>query len=139
LAVPSYLSRALEIPQNCRAGGVDPRSACGQPALPGGLLQVFVTGLGKATPNGDPAGRGLPSGSVAPGSGNPLYRTVLTPAVAIGGVPAEVQFSGLAPGFAGLYQVNVRVPYGAPAGDEVPIKITMPDGSTDSAMIAIGN
>jgi uncharacterized protein (TIGR03437 family) len=137
LAMPTALARALEIPENCRAGGVDPRSTCGQPALPGDFLQVFVTGLGRATPNGDPAGQVLPSGAAAPGGGNPLYRTVVPPTVTIGGVPAGVQFSGLAPGFAGLYQVNVQVPNSAPAGDDVPIRITLPDGSTDGATIAV--
>ena len=34
----------------------------------------------------------------------------------IGGQPAAVAFSGLAPGFAGLYQVNATVPPGLSAG-----------------------
>jgi uncharacterized protein (TIGR03437 family) len=36
----------------------------------------------------------------------------------LGGVPCEVQFAGLAPGFAGLYQVNFRVPVGAASGSQ---------------------
>jgi uncharacterized protein (TIGR03437 family) len=36
--------------------------------------------------------------------------------VAIGGTPALVSYSGLAPGFAGLYQLNVTVPVDAPSG-----------------------
>lgn len=36
----------------------------------------------------------------------------------IGGQTAEVLFSGLAPGKVGLYQLNVRVPKNAPAGED---------------------
>jgi trimeric autotransporter adhesin len=45
--------------------------------------------------------------------------------VTIGGVNAPVGFSGLAPGFAGLYQVNAQVPPNAPTGDAVPIVISV--------------
>jgi minor extracellular serine protease Vpr len=38
--------------------------------------------------------------------------------VTIGGVSATVQFSGLAPGFPGLNQVNFLVPANIPAGLE---------------------
>ena len=36
----------------------------------------------------------------------------------IGGIPAPVQFSGLAPQFTGLYQINVTVPANAPVGQQ---------------------
>jgi uncharacterized protein (TIGR03437 family) len=44
--------------------------------------------------------------------------------VTIGGVPAPVSFAGLAPGFVGLYQVNVQVPQGVAAGDAVPVVLS---------------
>jgi uncharacterized protein (TIGR03437 family) len=44
--------------------------------------------------------------------------------VTIGGVATTADFVGLAPGFVGLYQVNVQVPSGAPTGTAVPIRIT---------------
>jgi uncharacterized protein (TIGR03437 family) len=47
-----------------------------------------------------------------------------------------VAFSGIAPGFAGLYQVNVTVPAGVPAGDDIPVTITI-GGASDTATIAI--
>jgi adhesin/invasin len=40
------------------------------------------------------------------------------PAISIGGQPAIVSFSGLAPGFADLYQVNAVVPSGIGTGSQ---------------------
>jgi uncharacterized protein (TIGR03437 family) len=97
----------------------------------------YVTGLGKATPNGSPSGTPLRTGNVAPADGNPVYRTVVNPVVTIGGLATEVLFAGLAPGYAGLYQINVRVPVGVVAGDDVPVVVSMPGSVTDTATIAI--
>ena len=55
----------------------------------------------------------------------------------IGGVPATVSFSGIAPGNAGQYQINVQVPDGVKPGDDVTLEVTMPDGSMDTVTIAI--
>ena len=56
-------------------------------------------------------------------SGSPLYYTESLPEVEIGGVKAEVLFSGLAPGLKGVWQINVRVPYGVQPG-RVPVTIS---------------
>ena len=51
--------------------------------------------------------------------------------VNIAGIAADVAFSGLAPGFVGLYQVNVQVPAGVPSGtQEVEILINGVPGNT---------
>ena len=72
------------------------------------------------------------SGNVtnAPGTGyaassNPLSTTIETPQVTIGGIPAIVSFSDLAPGFVGLYQVNAEVPAASPSGSAVPLVLTI--------------
>ena len=44
-----------------------------------------------------------------------------TPTVMIGGSKAIVSFSGLAPGFVGLYQVNAEVPANLKAGNQAVI------------------
>ena len=38
--------------------------------------------------------------------------TTTTPVITINGIQAQILFSGLAPGFIGLYQVNLIVPAG---------------------------
>jgi uncharacterized protein (TIGR03437 family) len=114
-----------------------PYVACGQPAKTGDVIQIFLTGLGKATAGGDPGGAPLATGTVAPTSGNPLYMTLQQPSVTIGGVPAVVSFSGIAPGNAGLYQIDVTIPDGCQPNDDVPIVITMPNGSRDAVTIAV--
>jgi uncharacterized protein (TIGR03437 family) len=136
VAMPVSMATAMKIPHDCST--VPAISTCGQPVHPGDNLQIYLTGLGKATPGGDPKGTPLTTGSTAPADGNPLYRTVATPTVTIGGIPATVAFSGIAPGFTGLYQINVQIPLSVLPGDDVPLAVTMPANTTDSATIAIG-
>ena len=52
-----------------------------------------------------------------------LTSTVNPVTVTIGGVAVQVQFAGLTPGFAGLYQVNAMVPDGVPPGAAVVLSI----------------
>ena len=75
-----------------------------RPANPGEFISIFATGLGQTDPP-------QVSGQAAAGE-----RTVEMPTVTIGGENAPVDFSGGAPGFAGLNQINVIVP-SLPAGD----------------------
>ena len=56
----------------------------------------------------------------------------------IGGQPANVSFAGMAPGFAGLLQVNVSVPQGASSGPQTPIELTIGGVATgQNAVIAV--
>jgi len=68
----------------------------------GEYVSVFATGLGALA---SPLAAGVPAGVV------PVATTVTA---TLGGLPAEVTYAGTAPGFAGLYQVNVRIPAEAP-------------------------
>ncbi|MBL8205700.1 MAG: S8 family serine peptidase [Blastocatellia bacterium] len=77
----------------------------------------------------------LPSGFAAPPS--PLFITAETPTVTIGGIPAEVAFSGLAPGFVGLWQLNVLLPTNAPTGSAVPLTITTANHRSRATTIAV--
>ena len=134
--MPLSMAAALGFPS---CASITTASVCGQPAKARDQIQIYLTGLGKATPNGDPKGAVLATGTLAPGDGSTLYKTVEMPVVKIGGFPAVVSFSGIAPGNAGQYQINVAVPDGVKAGDDVKVEVSMPDGSTDTVTIAIAS
>lgn len=64
-------------------------------------------------------GIGAVSNRPATGAGSPTVPLAVAQAgvsVTIAGIPCEVPFVGLAPGFVGLYQLNFRVPEGLPSG-----------------------
>ena len=87
------------------------------PAKPGEAVIMYCTGLGVTSP---PASTGN-HGNTA----EPFNRTVETPVVTIGGQTAQVLFSAASPCCAALYQVNLVVPAGTPAGNQ-PLVLTMP-------------
>ena len=66
-----------------------------------------------------------------------LSRTVLTPQVLIDGAQAEVLFSGMAPGFIDLYQVNARVPENVAPSPEVPLVITQGGIASNNVTVAV--
>jgi uncharacterized protein (TIGR03437 family) len=78
------------------------------PAKPGEYVVIYLAGLGPTTVP-------VTSGAGAPAS--PLAQTQNTPAVTLNAEPVTVLFSGLTPGLAGLYQIDLQVPADAPEGD----------------------
>jgi uncharacterized protein (TIGR03437 family) len=100
------------------------------PATPGSTyIQIYCTGLGPVADR--PA-----DGAASPSS--PLAKTSVPVQVTIGGVQENAIFSGLAPGFVGLYQVNALVPAGVTAGSAVPVVISMGGIASNSVTIAVG-
>ena len=112
---------AAALDQNFRLVGT------ANPAGRGRAIQVYINGLG-------PVDNRPPSGEPSPAS--PLSSTKTTPAVTIGGRPAQVLFSGLAPYNVGLYQVNLVVPQDAPTGIQ-PLAVTVEGAVAKTASIPV--
>jgi uncharacterized protein (TIGR03437 family) len=94
----------------------------------GEVVLIYATGLGPVR-NAPATGR--------PASSSPLSETTVVPTVTFGGATAtEVLFSGLAPSFVGLYQVNVRIPTGAPSGS-VDVVIIISGQASKAVKLAI--
>jgi len=93
----------------------------------GRVVQLYANGLG-------PVDNQPPSGEATPAQ--PLATTRLTPTVTVGGRPASVQFSGLAPYNVGLYQLNVVVPPDAPTGIQ-PVVVTAGGVASKAANLPI--
>ena len=91
-------------------------------------ILIYCTGLGPVT--NQPA-----SGAAAPAS--PLSATTTTPAVTIGGVPAQVLSSALVPGLVGLYQVTALTPVAAPGGDAVPVVLSIGGAASNTVSMAV--
>jgi endo-1,4-beta-xylanase len=94
------------------------------PVKAGETVLIYCTGLGAV--NSPPA-----DGTPANGQ-----TTVATPVVTIGGVPGAVAFSGLAPGFVGLNQVNVAIPQGVPSGNQ-PVVLTVGSAAGPPVLIPV--
>jgi len=98
------------------------------PARPGETVQLFLTGLGEVTPTVNIA-------AIAPAS--PLSTVNADLQVTVGGQPATVVYKGLAPGLAGLYQLNFIIPMEAPKGAAVRIGIRTAGVVYEMADVAI--
>jgi len=102
-------------------------SSGSHPAKAGDVLIIYATGLGAV--DHTPVDGGTPS---------VLANTLATPSVMFGGVAGDVKFSGLAPQFVGVNQLNVQVPAGVTPGSAVPIQVQV-NGftTTNQVMVAI--
>jgi adhesin/invasin len=100
----------------------------GSPVTAGDVVAIFSTGLGAVNQT-------VPDGRASPSS--PLALTVGTTTVTIGGQPAQVTFSGLSPGFVGLYQIDAVVPAGVTPGNQVPLVVSVAGQTSPAVTIAV--
>ena len=97
------------------------------PAAAGEIIILFATALGPLTLD-------LPDGYGAPS--NPLAYTVDPFRAIIDGEDCQVLFSGLGPGFVGLYQLNLRLPFDLRSGN-LPIQITTSYANSQVAILPV--
>jgi len=99
------------------------------PARTGEVVEVFLAGLGAVSP-------GVQDGTAA-SAVEPLSRVLSQVVVTVDGSPCIVSYQGLAPMYAGLYQVNFQIPAGLAVGTHR-LAIQTPESFTSMANIEIG-
>jgi len=82
-----------------------------------GYIEIYATGLGATRVSGG------------------LTLTTQTPVIYFGATPAAPMFSGLAPGFVGLYQVNVAIPNGV--SGTVPVVLSIGRSVSNAVQVTI--
>jgi len=94
-------------------------------------LAILATGLGAVNPP-------VTTGSAV--TDGQVHYTVTNPTVMVGGVEAQLVFSGMQPQFPGVYQINIILAPGTPTGNAVPLQFVM-NGitTTDQVTIAVTN
>lgn len=97
------------------------------PAKQGETILIYLTGMGVVSP-------AVNAGTPAPT--DPLAQVTSATGVYIDGKAATLEFNGLAPGFVGLYQMNVKIPTGISSGD-VNLQIAGPDSLNSQARLPI--
>jgi uncharacterized protein (TIGR03437 family) len=97
------------------------------PAKIGDAVVIYANGLGAVDSPVDDGQNSL----------DKLRNTAVKPTVLVGGITAQVLFSGLSPQFVGVNQLNILIPNTAP-GDNVPLQIQVGGMTTpDSITIAV--
>ena len=101
-----------------------------KPVQRGSYIQIYATGGGETDPP-------LLPGEAASITGNPLFLTRVQPTVTIGGQSARVLFSGMAPGYVGLWAINAEIPASVTPGPAVPMTITADGVASNTVTIAV--
>jgi uncharacterized protein (TIGR03437 family) len=103
--------------------GVNPVTAQ-NPTKPNEIVVFFATGLGVLSP---PLGTGEPS----------VGNRTATPTVTVDGASAEILFSGAAPGFVGLNQINLRIPPNTRTAANIPVVLTIGGKQSNAVTIPV--
>jgi uncharacterized protein (TIGR03437 family) len=98
------------------------------PANIGSTVVLFATGLGTVSPS-------VADGAAAP---TPPAMTDDTDYLFVGGQQENLQFDGLTPGLAALFQMNAALVSGTPSGTNF-VDVSTPDAYTSEATLGIGS
>jgi len=102
------------------------------PARPGDVLVIFATGLGPVTPQ-------VGTGEAA--SASPLNRSVDTPQVNFStspfGLVGTPSFTGMTPGFVGLFQINIALPENLTTNARTPITLEFSESRSNTVDVAV--
>ena len=98
------------------------------PVKIGDTVEAYAIGMGATSPV---VATGVASPTTPPAS------TVTKPTVTVGGAPATVAFSGLAPGDIGVYQLNFVIPEGVVIGASNDVVLTIGGVSSPPVTIPI--
>jgi uncharacterized protein (TIGR03437 family) len=99
-----------------------------KPATAGETVLIYLTGMGTVNP---------PVTDGTAGAGSTLSQATSQVVVLVAGQPGTVAYNGLAPGFPGLYQINVTLPGFLPATGNLPLAIETANAFHDQVDIAI--
>lgn len=89
------------------------------PAKRGDVIEIFCTGLGATEAQGS-------------------FQVTVTPVTAVlNGTTLSTAFAGLAPGFIGLYQVNLPIPASTPPGLAVPLTLGQGTSTSNPVLVAV--
>jgi len=97
----------LDSTETCCANIAGSRITSANPAVPGEVITIYVTGIGQTTLEDGVTPAGV-TGQLYQG---PALNVPVTPVdnAQVGGTTAEVLFAGLLPGFLGVYQVQLQL------------------------------
>jgi uncharacterized protein (TIGR03437 family) len=127
--LPAAAPGTFEMNAQHQAAALDASSRLIGPANPasaGSVVSIYCTGLGPVN---------VPQTDGVPAPLDQLIYTDSVPVVTIGGETAQVLFSGLAPGSAGLYQIDVVVP-NVQAGTQ-PLTVTPLNVASNTTTLAV--
>ena len=117
-----------------------PNSAS-NPAARGATITLYGTGQGQVSPpvaDGAPAPADVPSNTVAVPTSDGKTCLTSQPSICLAlGTSSfgEIQSSGLAPGYIGMWQITIKIPQDVPPGNAVPVRALI--NATPSNVVTI--
>jgi uncharacterized protein (TIGR03437 family) len=102
------------------------------PAVPGEFLVMYLSGMGLT-------GVTVEDGAPSPDPSNLLLLSpVAVPTLTLNSTSIPIYFSGLSPGYVGLYQMNFQVPPGTPNGDML-LTVSQAGKTSNSVILPVHN